>query len=312
MPVALATKGSEPVYWQHEPFFGEVITAMVTPFKQDGNSVDYAVAEQLAAHLVENGSDSLVIGGTTGESPTLSWSEQYELFNVVKGIVGDKVKVIAGAGSNSTLEAVEATKRAAKMGLDGTLQVAPYYNKPPQDGLFEHFRDIALCEPDLPVMLYNIPGRCGVNMRAETTARLAQLDNVVAVKEASGNLEQFSQIRRATNSDFAMYSGDDSMTLPLLSLGGAGVVSVASHFIGLQLQSMIQAFKRGRIQDAADIHFKYFQLFNDLFLMTNPIPTKAALRLVGFPVGPVRLPLTDATPEVQSRLASLFETLELL
>uniref|UniRef100_A0A7S1TE63 4-hydroxy-tetrahydrodipicolinate synthase n=1 Tax=Compsopogon caeruleus TaxID=31354 RepID=A0A7S1TE63_9RHOD len=227
-------------------------------------------------------------------------------------IAGDRIKVIAGAGSNSTLEAIEATRRAAKMGLDGTLQVAPYYNKPPQEGLLTHFQEIARCEPDLPVMLYNIPGRCGVNMLPETTAKLSEINNVVAIKEAAGNMEQFSEIRRITRPDFHMYSGDDSLTLPLLSIGGTGVVSVASHFIGSELRKMIRSFKQGQVQDASEIHFKYFQLFKDLFIMTNPVPTKAGLRLLGFPVGPVRLPLTDATPEVQSRIADLFKELGLL
>mmetsp|Transcript_8788 Transcript_8788/g.23037 ORF Transcript_8788/g.23037 Transcript_8788/m.23037 type:complete len:358 (+) Transcript_8788:197-1270(+) len=297
-----------------EPIFGRIVTAMVTPFKPDGNAVDYAVAEQLAAHLAENGSDSLVVGGTTGESPTLTWSEQYELFNVCKAAVRSGCKIIAGAGSNSTEEAVEATRRAAKLKLDGTLQVVPYYNKPPQEGLYRHFRKIAECEPDLPVMLYNIPGRCGINMSAETTVRLAtDVPNIVASKEAAGDFEQFAEIRRLTARDeFHMYAGDDSLTLPLMALGGTGVVSVASHFIGKELAEMVRLHLAGDVNAAMDIHFKYAHLFRDLFRMPNPIPAKAALRMTGWSVGPCRLPLTEPTPELEHILHNLLTSLKLL
>ena len=186
--------------------FGRVLTAMITPFKEDG-SVNYAVAEQLAVHLVDRGTDSLVLCGTTGESPTLTWDEEYQLFQVVQKAVTGKAKVIAGAGSNSTSEAIEATQKAAKLGLDGCLQVVPYYNKPPQEGLYNHFRAIAQSTPELPIMLYNIPGRTGQNMLPETVARLAEIPNIVAVKEASGNLDQASQIRCLTSPEF-FRSGD--------------------------------------------------------------------------------------------------------
>jgi len=287
---------------------------MVTPFKPDGSCVDYVVAEQLAAHLAQNGSDSLIIGGTTGESPTLTWAEQYELFNVCKDAVGSKCKIIAGAGSNSTEEAIEATHRAAKLKLDGTLQVVPYYNKPPQEGLYQHFKKIAECEPDLPVMLYNIPGRCGINMNAETTVRLAKdVENIVATKEAAGDFEQFVEVRRFTPRDsFHMYAGDDSLTLPLLALGGTGVVSVASHFIGNELEKMIELYESGDVKAAMEIHFKYSHLFRDLFRMPNPIPAKAALRMLGWSVGPCRLPLTDPTPELDEMLTQLLRNLNLL
>ncbi|EME29703.1 dihydrodipicolinate synthase [Galdieria sulphuraria] len=292
--------------------FGNVVTAMVTPFKGNGKEVDYTVAEQLAATLAANGSDALIIAGTTGESPTLTWSEQYELFTVVKGAVAGKAKVIAGAGSNSTEEAVEATHKAAKLGLDGTLHVVPYYNKPPQEGIYKHFKACAECEPDLPMMLYNIPGRTGINMTAETTARLSRIDNIVAVKEASGNIDQFSEIRRMTEPNFHMYAGDDSLTLPLLALGGSGVVSVASHFIGSQLQEMIKSYLSGNVNDAIGIHIRYFPLFKALFSMANPIPAKKALQLQGWPVGPPRSPLTEASPEVEASLKSLMKELRLL
>lgn len=271
--------------------FGRVLTAMITPFKEDG-SVNYSIAEELAAHLVQHGTDTLVVCGTTGESPTLSWDEEYELFRVVQKVAG-KAKVMAGTGSNSTHEAISATQKADKLGLDGTLQVVPYYNKPPQAGLYQHFRQIAEATPDLPIMLYNIPGRTGQNLLPETIARLAEIPNIVAVKEASGNLDQVSQIRRSTAPEFTIYSGDDSLTLPMLAVGAKGVVSVASHLVGDQLQQMIQAFEQGQVQTATHIHLSLFPLFKALFTTTNPIPLKAALRLKGWQVGSTRLPLVE-------------------
>lgn len=272
--------------------FGRVLTAMVTPFKEDG-SVNYAVAEKLAAHLVSTGTDSLVVCGTTGESPTLTWDEEYELFQVVQKAVAGKAKIIAGTGSNSTHEAIAATQKAAKLGLDGSLQVVPYYNKPPQEGLYQHFKAIALACPDFPLMLYNIPGRTSQNLTPETVARLAEIPNIVAIKEASGSLDQASEIRRQTPPEFAIYSGDDSLTLPLLAIGATGVVSVAAHLVGKQLQEMIQAFEAGETQKATQIHLQLFPLFKALFKTTNPIPVKAALRLQGWDVGSTRLPLCD-------------------
>eukprot|EP00188_Purpureofilum_apyrenoidigerum_P004272 Plantae.Rhodophyta-Purpureofilum_apyrenoidigerum.ctg4733.p1 GENE.Plantae.Rhodophyta-Purpureofilum_apyrenoidigerum.ctg4733~~Plantae.Rhodophyta-Purpureofilum_apyrenoidigerum.ctg4733.p1 ORF type:complete len:347 (+),score=59.68 Plantae.Rhodophyta-Purpureofilum_apyrenoidigerum.ctg4733:182-1222(+) len=315
--VAVESQKTDPslgtCYGKEKPLFGRVITAMVTPFKP-GNpkEVDYNVAEQLAVHLANSGSDALVIGGTTGESPTLTWSEQYELFHVVKHAVGSSCKVIAGAGSNSTEEAIEATLRAKKMKLDGTLQVVPYYNKPPQEGLYQHFKAVAECAPDLPVMLYNIPGRTGINMNSEMTSRLAEIPNIVATKEASGSLDQFVEIRKSTSPDFAMYAGDDGLTLALCSLGASGVVSVASHIIGNDLHRMIDLFFEGKVSEALNIHLKYSDLFSDLFCMTNPIPTKAALRMLGWSVGPPRLPLTDATPECIEKVQKRLRMLKLL
>jgi len=293
-----------------EPIFGRVVTAMVTPFKQSGD-VDYDVAEQLASHLVANGSDALVIAGTTGESPTLTWSEQYELFRVVKAAVGSKAKVIAGAGSNCTRESIEATKRAKGLQLDGTLQVVPYYNKPPQEGMYEHFAAIARAEPDLPIMLYNIPSRCGINMLPEIVTRLSQIDNIVAVKHASADTDALVSIRKSTESDFHIYAGDDSLTLPFLSLGATGVVSVASHFVGNDIQKMVRSYVQGDVADAQSIHLRYSKLFSDLFCMTNPIPTKTCLRLLGWSVGPPRLPLVDSPPDIEAKLAALVRELNL-
>ena len=288
--------------------FGRVLTAMITPFKEDG-SVNYAVAEQLAVHLADRGTDSLVVCGTTGESPTMTWEEEYELFQVVQKAVAGKALVIAGAGSNSTKEAVAATQKAAKLGLDGCLQVVPYYNKPPQEGLYNHFRAIAQSAPELPIMLYNIPGRTGQNMLPETVARLAEIPNIVAVKEASGNLDQASQIRCLTSPEFAIYSGDDSLTLPMLAVGGSGVVSVASHLVGEQLQQMIEAFEAGQVQVATQIHLQLFDLFKALFLTTNPIPVKTALKLQGWDVGSTRPPLCDPPVEVTQKLKDVLSQL---
>lgn len=288
--------------------FGRVLTAMVTPFNEDG-SVNYTIAEKLAAHLVANGTDTVVVCGTTGESPSLTWDEEYELFHVIQAAVAGKAKVMAGTGSNSTREAIAATQKAAKMGLDGSLQVVPYYNKPPQEGLYQHFRAIAEASPEMPLMLYNVPGRTGQNLQAVTVSRLAEIPNIVAIKEASGNLDQVSQIRGSTPPDFVIYSGDDSLTLPMLAVGASGVVSVASHLVGPQLQAMIQAFEAGQPQQATSIHLQLFPLFKALFVTTNPIPVKAALRLQGWPVGPTRPPLADTAIELDAQLQAVLANL---
>jgi 4-hydroxy-tetrahydrodipicolinate synthase len=288
--------------------FGRVITAMVTPFDREGN-VNYAIAEKLADYLVNHGSDSLVVCGTTGESPTLSWKEEYELFRAVKNAVGARAKVIAGTGSNCTAEAIEATQEAAQLGLDGTLQVVPYYNKPPQAGLYEHFKAIAEANRELPMMLYNIPGRTGQNMTPETIARLAEIANIVAVKEASGNLEAACKIRSLTDADFAIYSGDDFLTLPLLTCGAIGVVSVASHLVGEQIQTMIRAFTEGKTQEAIAMNLRLFPLFKGLFVDTNPIPVKAALNLQGWDVGGLRLPLQTLSLDLQIGLEKILREL---
>ena len=284
---------------------------MITPFNSDG-TVNYSVTEELATHLADHGTDTLVVCGTTGESPTLSWDEEFELFRVVKSAVGGNAKVMAGTGSNSTTEAIAATQKAAKMGLDGSLQVVPYYNKPPQAGLYHHFEAIAQAASDLPIMLYNVPGRTSQNLLPETVARLAEVPNIVALKEASGNLDQASQIRQLTPADFAIYSGDDSLTLPMLAIGGSGVVSVASHLVGPQLQQMIQDFESGQVQAATQIHLKLFSLFKALFITTNPIPIKAALRLQGWDVGSLRLPLCDPDEGVHAMLKTVMAELNLL
>jgi 4-hydroxy-tetrahydrodipicolinate synthase len=291
--------------------FGTILTAMITPFTAEG-SVNYNLAAELAAHLVENGTDTLVVCGTTGESPTLSWEEEYQLFVEVLQSVSGKAKVIAGCGSNSTQEAIAATQKAAKIGVHGCLQVVPYYNKPPQAGLYNHFQAIAQACPDLPLLLYNVPSRTGQNLTPETVARLAKVANIVGIKEASGNLDQVSEIRRLTPKEFQIYSGDDSLTLPLLAIGATGVVSVAAHLVGNQLQQMIHAFRAGKVEIATQIHLQLFPLFKALFLTTNPIPVKKALKLQGWEVGSTRPPLCEADAQTCQKLEAVLKELSLI
>ena len=291
--------------------FGRVLTAMITPFKEDG-SVNYDMAAQLAAYLANNGTDTLVVCGTTGEAPTLTWEEEYQLFSVVLEAVDQKAKVIAGCGSNSTKEAIAATQKAAKIDIHGTLQVVPYYNKPPQAGLYQHFQAVAQASPDLPVLLYNVPGRTGQNLQPETVARLASVKNIVGIKESSGNIDQVSEIRRLTPKEFQIYSGDDYMTLPLLAIGAKGVVSVASHLVGPKLQQMIQAFSSGQVQVATEIHLQLFPLFKALFVTTNPIPVKQALKLQGWEVGSTRLPVCEADTSISQKLETVLKELNLI
>jgi 4-hydroxy-tetrahydrodipicolinate synthase len=291
--------------------FGTVITAMVTPFNEDG-SVNYEMTEKLADHLVNTGSDGLVVCGTTGESPTLSGEEKYQLFQTVKQTVGNRAKVIVGTGTNCTSEAIAATQKASKLGVDGSLQVVPYYNKPPQAGLYNHFAAIAKAAPDLPLMLYNVPGRTSQSLQADTVAKLAEIDNIVAIKEASGNLDLACQIRLATPPSFAIYSGDDFLTLPLLTVGGVGVVSVASHLVAKEMQEMIQAFETGNTSLAVEIQLKLYPLFKALFATTNPIPVKAAVVMQGLAVGSVRPPLSEMPPDLAKNLEKVLKDLALI
>lgn len=272
--------------------FGCVLTAMATPFNDEG-AVDYEVAGKLASQLVDTGTDTLVVCGTTGESPTLTWDEEYRLFQAVMSATAGRGKVMAGTGSNSTREAIEATQKAEALGVDGAMLVVPYYNKPPQAALYDHFCAIAAAVA-LPILLYNVPGRTGCNLLPETVAQLALIPNIVAIKQANGNLDQASEIRRRCPADFALYSGEDSLTLPMLSIGAKGVVSVASNVAGQALQTMVQAFQSGKVQQATDIHLRLMPLFKVLFATTNPIPVKAALQLQGWPMGPCRPPLKGA------------------
>ncbi|MEO1590456.1 MAG: 4-hydroxy-tetrahydrodipicolinate synthase [Cyanobacteria bacterium J06632_22] len=292
--------------------FGRVLTALATPFNAAGD-VDYKVAGQLASHLIETGTDTLVVCGTTGESPTLTWDEEYRLFQAVMEATAGRGKVMAGTGSNSTREAIEATQKAEALGVDGAMLVVPYYNKPPQAALVDHFSAIATAVA-LPILLYNVPGRTGCNLLPETVAKLAQIPNIVALKQANGNLDQASEIRRLCPPELALYSGEDSLTLPMLSLGARGVVSVASHLVGTELQTMIQAFSSGEVQKATDIHLRLMPLFKVLFATTNPIPVKAALRLQGWDMGECRPPLSGdvLSDDLLTQLKTVLTDLSLL
>nr|YP_002049089.1 dihydrodipicolinate synthase [Paulinella chromatophora]ACB42879.1 dihydrodipicolinate synthase [Paulinella chromatophora] len=288
--------------------FGHVITAMVTPFGVDGR-LNIPLAMQLAEYLVTHGSDSLIICGTTGESPTLTLREQHQLFKAVRQAVGNQVNLLVGTGSNATAETIERTKEAAHLGADGALLVVPYYNKPPQDGLEAHFRAIAKEVPSLPLMLYNIPSRTGCSLAPETVGRLMDLTNIVSFKAASSSIEEISQLREACGERLAIYSGDDELTLPLLIVGAIGVVSVASHLAGRQINSMIKYFMAGDNTAALSIHEKLIPLFKGLFIVTNPIPVKAALELSGWFVGGPRLPLLSANKYIRESLSPILVTL---
>lgn len=290
--------------------FGSVLTAMVTPMDEN-LEVDYAKASELALNLIENGSDGVVVAGTTGESPTLSFEEKVKLFEVVKKHVGDKGQVIAGTGSNNTKDSIALTQAAEKVGVDGVMLVTPYYNKPPQTGLYKHFEAIAK-NTKLPILLYNVPGRSSINMCCDLIASLAKIDNVVAIKEASGDMDLASEIKTLVPADFLIYSGDDSLTLPILAIGGHGVVSVASHVAGTQIQEMIQNFKSGNVEKAQEMHVNLFPLFKAMFVTANPIPVKAALNLQGFNVGSLRLPLEEASDEHKEVVSSEMSKLGLL
>ncbi len=290
--------------------FGYVLTAMVTPFKKDG-SVDYANAEKLASYLLENGSDSLVLHATTGESPTLTHEEEFELEKIMKKAVGKKTKLVAGTGSNSTAEAIEATEKAEKIGMDGVLLVVPYYNKPSQEGMYQHFKAIAE-RTGLPVIIYNIQGRTGVNMTADTLARLAKIKNIVAIKEASGIMEQISEMRAKTPKDFVIYSGDDDRTLEIMKRGGKGVISVVSHIVGKEIRKMCELFHAGKIAEAEAINNRLAPLFKVLFITTNPTPVKAALAMVGRPVGGLRLPLIEANESEKEQIKKVLQDLKLI
>nr|WP_246628992.1 4-hydroxy-tetrahydrodipicolinate synthase [Mesobacillus maritimus] len=279
---------------------GQVLTAMVTPLDQNGD-IDFDATRNLVNHLIQNGTDGIVVAGTTGESPTLTTEEKISLFTYVVEVVEGRIPVIAGTGSNNTRASISLTKEAEKAGVDGIMLVTPYYNKPSQEGLYQHFKSIADAT-SLPVMLYNIPGRSVVNLSVDTVVQLSQIDNIVCIKEASGDLDAMAEIISRTPSDFYLYSGDDSMTLPVLSIGGTGVVSVASHIIGNEMQEMITNFKNGKIQAAAFTHRTLLPTIKALFTAPSPAPVKAALNMNGVAVGGVRLPMVPLTEEQQTML----------
>lgn len=271
---------------------GQLVTAMVTPFDQD-NEIDFEKTSHLLDHLIENGTDAVVIAGTTGESPTLSVDEKLALFEHVVKYVDGRIPVIAGTGSHNTSASIKLTKQADALGVDGIMLVIPYYNKPSQEGLYEHFKAIA-AETTLPVMLYNIPGRSACNLEAETTIRLAEIDNIKYVKEASANLEQMAHIIRETPDDFKLYSGDDSLTLPIMAIGGVGIVSVSGHIVGNEMQEMIEYFNAGEMKQASELHQELLPFFKAMFIAPNPTALKAGLNLIGVEVGGLRLPLLAA------------------
>ncbi len=270
---------------------GRLLTAMVTPFDEEGR-VDYEQARRLALALLNSGSEGVVVVGSTGESPTLIREEELRLFTEVKSAVGERGVVIAGTGSNSTAEAVEVTGEAERVGVDACLLVVPYYNKPTQEGLYQHFKTIAQ-STSLPCILYNVPSRTVVNLSADTVIKLGHIDNIIGIKEASGNLEQIARVISGTKDDFLVWSGNDSDTLPILALGGYGVVSVASHLVGQQIREMIDRFIEGKTDEAAAIHRRLLPLVDALFVVSNPIPVKYALNYLGINVGKPRLPLTE-------------------
>ena len=285
---------------------GEVITAMVTPFNEK-REVEYEKLEALAYQLVNTGSDAILVTATTGESPTLTFDEELEILSSVKRAVKNQGKVIMGTGSNSTETAVMTAKNAQKEGADAILTVVPYYNKPSQAGMIEHFSAIAEAV-ELPIILYNIPSRTGVNMQPETIKTLARkYNNIVGIKQSFGDMEMLTEIKMICPSDFVIYSGDDSLTLPMLSLGAHGVISVASHLFGKEIKSMIRNFKTGDTMTAKNMHMKLYPIFKKLFMAPNPVPVKAALAYRGLIEDYVRRPLVELT---KAEKTDLFFTLD--
>ena len=288
--------------------FGKVLTAMVTPFNEQGE-IDWTATENLINYLLENGTDGLVVSGTTGESPTLTEEEKVQLFKFAVKVVNGRVPVIAGTGSYNTKASIELTKQAENAGVDAVMLVAPYYNKPSQEGLFLHFKTIAE-STSLPIILYNVPGRSIVNISVETVVRLSAIKNIVAIKEASGNLDAMAEIIENTPSNFSLYSGDDGLTIPVLAIGGVGIISVASHIIGNEMQSMINKFENGQNAQVAKEHRRLLPIMKSLFATPNPTSVKAALNLYGIPVGGVRLPLVPLNDEELQALKVVLKPVE--
>ncbi len=292
-------------------YFGKVLTAMVTPYTHDG-AVDYAKVQKLTRHLLQNGSDGVLICGTTGESPCLTPDERAKLWAAAKEAVGKDGTLILGTTDNETAFSCDVAKKAERAGADALLAVAPYYNKPSQEGLYRHFAKIA-ASADIPIILYNIPGRTGVTIQPETVLRLAKdCPNIVAIKDATGSLDSVSQLKTMLPEDFAVYSGDDSLTLPIVAVGGAGVISVASHLIGKEIAAMIEACRAGDLPLARKLHLQYFEMFKKLFITTNPVPVKACLNLLGWDMGDCRLPLAPPTEQELAVLAELLQKYGLL
>ena len=268
---------------------GEVITAMVTPFDREYN-INFNSCGKLIEHIIDQGSDGILLSGTTGECPTLSDDEKIKLFKFAKDNFGSRIKIIAGTSSNDTAHSLELSREAEKQGIDGILLTVPYYNRPSQAGIFKHFSTIA-GEVNIPVILYNVPSRTSSNLESRTCVELSKISNICGIKEASSNMRQITEIIAGTDEDFIVYSGNDGDTLPVLSMGGYGVISVASHIIGKRIKEMISSFKKGNFKDAAKMHCDLSDIFYGIFIATNPVPIKEALNLMGLDVGPCRLPL---------------------
>jgi 4-hydroxy-tetrahydrodipicolinate synthase len=290
--------------------FGSVITAMVTPFRKD-HAVDLDRAQELATYLVENGSDAVVVAGSTGESPTLTQREKSELFRAVGEAIRGRGKLICGTGTYSTAETLELTQAAEDAGADGLLVVTPYYNRPPQRGLVAHFEHIADAT-DLPIIAYNIPSRTATRIEHETLLKIAAKPNIVAVKDSTGDFQGISKLITEAPEGFEVYSGDDWATFGYMCLGAVGVVSVASHLVGPQIRQMIELIETGDVPAARKIHEDLSPLFNALFVTSNPIPLKAALEMVGRPCGEARLPLVPANAEERERVRKALEDAGLL
>ncbi len=290
--------------------FGEVLTAMVTPFDEQGQ-IDWLALDGLIEHLLANATDTIVVAGSTGESATLTPVEKVALFAYVTKRVGGRAKVIAGTGSNDTAATASLTQAAEAAGVDGAMLVAPYYNKPPQEALYAHFSAVAGATR-LPILIYNVPGRTSCNILPSTIARLARIENIFGVKEASGSLDQVSEIARLVPEDFVIYSGDDSLTLPILTVGGKGVVSVASHLVGRELKQLVQAYKAGEVGLARAIHQRIFPVCKAMFVTTNPMPLKAALNMIGVPVGSLRLPLIACSEQEAATIRIALQAFGLL
>lgn len=289
--------------------FGRVATAMVTPFDAD-LKVDHAAVRKIVEHLLKNGTDTIVVCGTTGESPTLDEAEKQELLKTVMAANGGKAKIIMGTGSNDTAKSVKATKEAESAGVDGALVVAPYYNKPSQDGMLAHFGAIADAT-SLPLVIYNIPGRTGVNINSDTLIELAKRhDNVHAVKDSTGNVEQASELAGRARESFRVYSGDDYMTLPFLAVGACGIVSVASHLVGTPIQQMIAAYFDGKHDEARKLHYQYLPLFKGLFTAPNPTCVKYAMSKMGLCQPTLRLPLVPLNPAQREALDKVLSDLK--
>ncbi|HBI26245.1 MAG TPA: 4-hydroxy-tetrahydrodipicolinate synthase [Peptococcaceae bacterium] len=290
------------------PFTGSCV-ALITPFTENG--VDFKKLEELIEWHIKEGTDAILICGTTGEASTMPDEEHREVLRFAVGKINKRVHVMAGAGSNDTRHAIELSQYCEEIGVDSILSVTPYYNKTTQEGLYQHFKAVA-SETGLPVILYNVPGRTAMNMLPETVARLAEIENVVAVKEASGSLNQVADIKRNTPDDFLVYSGDDFLTLPMLSVGGYGVISVAAHVAGDMIREMLTFFVTGKVKAARELHLKLFPLYKVLFITTNPVPVKAAVELIGINVGAPRLPLVRATEEEVEAIKEEMDKLGLL